>query len=406
MGPLTILRLALRALGRNRVRSFLTMLGVIIGVAAVIAMVSLGAGAQQQVQNEIASMGANILYVWPGSAKTRGMHTGAGSVQTLTAEDADAIQRECPAVKWVSPMVGTSVQVVFGNQNWGTRIDGANERFPEIRNWSIESGEFFTDTDVRTAARVAVLGHTVADNLFQGTPAEGQTIRVRNLPFRVAGVLSRKGQNQWGRDQDDTIIVPFTTVQRKLTSSPLWVNQIMISAMSARASYTAEQEISDLLRQRHKILPGRDDDFFVRNLSEMAEAAAATQQTMGLLLGSIAGVSLMVGGIGIMNIMLVSVAERTREIGIRMAVGARSRHVRLQFLSEALVLSTLGGMIGIGLGIGISWTMASGLGWPTLISSPAILISVLFSAAVGIFFGYYPASKAASLDPIEALRYE
>jgi putative ABC transport system permease protein len=406
MGAGTILKLALRALGRNRIRSILTMLGVIIGVAAVIAMVSLGAGAQQQVANEIASMGANILYVWPGSSKSMGMNRGAGSVQTLTSEDADAILKECPAVRWVSPMVGASVNVVYGNQNWSTRTDGASEQFPQIRNWPIESGAFFTEADVRTAARVAVLGHTVADNLFQGIDPEGQTIRVRNLPFRVVGVLSRKGQNQWGRDQDDTILVPYTTVQKKLSSTPLWVSQVMVSAVSSRAGYTAEQEISELLRQRHRIQPGREDDFFVRNLSEMAEAAEATQKTMGLLLGSIAGVSLIVGGIGIMNIMLVSVAERTREIGIRMAVGARSRHVRLQFLSEALVLSTLGGFIGIGLGILVSLLMASGLGWPTLISSPSIFVSVLFSAAVGIFFGYYPASKAASLDPIEALRYE
>src|SRR6266850_1753139 len=265
MGVGTILKLALRALGRNRVRSVLT----------------------------------------------------------LTAEDADAIRSECPAVRWVSPMVGATALVVFGNQNWSTRADGANERFTDIRNWPLESGAFFTEIDVRTAARVAVLGHTVADNLFQGVDPEGQTIRLRNLPFRVLGVLTRKGQNQWGRDQDDTIIVPYTTVQKKLSASPLWVNQIMVSAVSSRAGYTAEQEISELLRQRHKILPGREDDFFVRNLSDMAEAAEETQKTMGLLLGSIAGVSLIVGGIGIMNIMLVSVAERTREIGIRMAVGAR-----------------------------------------------------------------------------------
>ncbi|MBI3448748.1 MAG: ABC transporter permease [Acidobacteria bacterium] len=406
MGPGTILKLALRALGRNRVRSVLTMLGVIIGVAAVIAMVSLGAGAQAQVANEISSMGANILYVWPGSMKNMGMRMGAGSVQTLNAEDADAIQKECPAVRWVSPMVGSNVLVVYGNQNWSTRADGANEQFPDIRNWQVESGAFFTDTDVRTAARVAVLGHTVADHLFQGIDPEGQTIRVRNLPFRVLGVLSRKGQNQWGRDQDDTILVPYTTVQKKLSSSSLWVSQIMVSAVSSRAGYTAEQEIAELLRQRHRIAPGREDDFNVRNLSEMAEAAEATQKTMGLLLGSIAGVSLIVGGIGIMNIMLVSVAERTREIGIRMAVGARSRHVRLQFLSEALVLSTLGGLIGITLGILVSFSMAGGLGWPTLISKSSILVSVVFSAAVGVFFGYYPASKAAALDPIDALRYE
>jgi putative ABC transport system permease protein len=406
MGILTTLRVAVRALGRNRVRSGLTMLGVIIGVAAVIAMVSLGAGAQQQVASEIASMGANILYVWPGSMRTRGMHLGAGSVQTLTADDAEAVRNECPAVRWASPMVGASVNLVFGNQNWASRAEGVNEQFPQIRNWPVESGAFFAEPDVRTAARVAVLGRTVAENLFQGVDPEGQIIRVRNLPFRVLGVLARKGQNQWGRDQDDTIVVPYTTVQKKLSASSLWVNGIIVSAVSPRAGLTAERQIADLLRQRHKIQPGRDDDFFVRNMSEMAEAAEATQRTLGLLLGSIAGVSLLVGGIGIMNIMLVSVAERTREIGLRMAVGARARQVRLQFLSEALVLSTLGGAIGIGLGIGVSAAMAGGLGWPMLVSSSSILVSVVFSAGVGIFFGYYPAHKAASLDPIEALRYE
>ena len=406
MSILATLRVALRALGRNRVRSGLTMLGVIIGVAAVIAMVSLGAGAQRQVQREIESMGANILQVWPGSMRTGGFHHGAGSYQTLTAEDADAIQREVPAVKAATPTVGAGVMVVYGNSNWTTRAEGFNQHFPEIRNWTVQTGTFFTETDVRTAARVAVLGRTVADNLFHGADPEGQVIRVRNLPFRVVGVLSPKGQNQWGRDQDDTIIVPYTTVQKKLSSSLLWVNGIMISAVSPAASYTAEQQITELLRQRHRIQPGRDDDFSVRNLSEMAEAAAATQRTISTLLGSIAGVSLLVGGIGIMNIMLVSVAERTREIGIRMAVGARSRQVRLQFLSEALVLSTLGGLIGIALGVGISYGLASGFGWPVLISSSSILVAVGFSAGVGIFFGYYPASKAAALDPIEALRYE
>jgi putative ABC transport system permease protein len=354
----------------------------------------------------MANMGANILYVWPGSSKTMGMHRGAGSVQTLTAEDAEAIRLECPAVKWASPQVSAGVGVVFGNQNWSTRAEGSNEQFPDIRNWSVASGAYFTDTDVRTAARVVVLGRTVADNLFQGADPEGQIIRLRNLPFRVVGVLSKKGQNQWGRDQDDVVMVPYTTVQKKLSSQPLWVNGIIVSAASSRAGYAAEQQITDLLRQRHRILPGREDDFSVRNLSEMAEAAEATQKTVGLTLAIVAGVSLVVGGIGIMNIMLVSVAERTREIGLRMAVGARSRHVRLQFLSEALMLSTLGGMIGIGIGVASSMAMANGLGWPILISSTSILVSVIFSAAVGIFFGYYPAHKAASLDPIDALRYE
>jgi len=396
--------IALSALGRNRVRSILTMLGVIIGVASVIAMVSLGMGAQAQIQAEIASMGSNILYVRPGSIRTGGFR-GGGTTTTLTPEDVDAIVSECSAVKSATPSVGTGVSLVFGNLNWNTRAEGSNEDFPQIRNWPLSSGSFFTQVDVRTAARVAVLGQTVVDQLFAGVDPIGQTIRVGNLPFTVVGVLTPKGQNQWGRDQDDTIILPYTTVQRKLLAIN-YLQGAMISAVSPTATFVAEQQVTDLLRQRHKIGPGRDDDFFIRNLTDIAETAEQTQRTTSLLLGSIAAVSLVVGGIGIMNIMLVSVTERTREIGLRMAVGARAAQVKMQFLVEAVTLSTAGGLIGIIAGVGVSYLLVWQLNWPMRVSPTAVGASVLFAGAVGMIFGYYPAYKASSLDPIEALRYE
>jgi putative ABC transport system permease protein len=381
------------------------MLGVVIGVASVIAMVSLGQGAQSMVQAEIASMGSNILYVWPGSSKSMGMRGGAGSITTLVPEDIKAIQEECPAVRYASPTVNTGVALVFGNQNWNTRAEGANEMFPVIRNWTVSAGAFFSEADVKSAARVAVLGKTVADALFVGGDPIGQTIRVRNLPFQVVGVLKPKGQNQWGRDQDDTIVLPWTTLQRKMLAIS-HLHGAMVSALAPAATFAAEQQITDLLRQRHHITPDRDDDFFVRNLTDIAEAAQATQRTMATLLGSIAAVSLLVGGIGIMNIMLVSVSERTREIGLRMAVGARTGQVKLQFLLEAVVLSVTGGLLGILCGAGISLSMASLFHWPMQLSASAVLSSVLFAGAVGVIFGFYPAHKAATLDPIEALRYE
>ena len=398
-------RMAASALSRHRVRSLLTMLGVIIGVASVIAMVSLGQGAQAQVQAEIASMGSNILYVWPGSMRTMGMRGGAGTITTLTVDDIEAIEQECPAVKMISPTVGTSVPVVFGNQNWSTRSEGANEKFPLIRNWPLAKGSFFSDAEVRTGARVAVLGKTVADRLFPGIEPVGQTIRIRNLPFQVVGVLGPKGQNQWGRDQDDTMILPYTTVQRKLRAIT-YLDGAVISAVSPAATFTAQQQVTELLRQRHRITPDREDDFFVRNMTDIAEAAEQTQKTMATLLGSIAGVSLLVGGIGIMNIMLVSVTERTREIGLRVAVGARRGQVKLQFLLESIMLSTVGGLMGILAGVGISYLLAWQFNWPMLVSPSAIAVSVVFAGVVGMIFGYYPARKAAGLDPIEALRYE
>ncbi len=401
-----ILKISIKALNKNKVRSILTMLGIIIGVGAVIAMVSLGQGAQRQVQESIASMGTNSLRVMAGSMRTFGIHSGAGSINTLTPEDFDAMAAECPAVKLVSPNASTSAQVVFGNQNWGTRIDGYNQNLPDIRNWQVASGTFFTEGQVKNAARVAVLGQTVVDQLFGGSDPIGQTIRIKNLTFQVLGVLAKKGQTAWGQDQDDTVIVPYTTVMKKFLRGVLYVQSGSVGAVSARATYAAQEQISQLLRQRHRLGPFQDDDFTVRNLSEIADTADATNRIMTALLASIAAVSLLVGGIGIMNIMLVAVSERTREIGIRMAIGARPNHVRIQFLSESILLCIWGGILGLFAGLGGSIGMAKILGWPTLVSYNSVFISIFFSAAIGIFFGYYPAHKAAAMDPIEALRYE
>jgi putative ABC transport system permease protein len=402
MDFLNIIRVAFRALQRNKMRAALTMLGIIIGVSAVVAMVSIGQGAQAAVQAQIDSIGTNLLFVSAGAQNVGGVRSGTN---TLTVEDLEAIRREVPSVSMVTPTVNARGQLVSGNMNWNTSIQGVSEQYPEVRKWTVQSGEFFSDSDVRTAARVVVVGQTIADNLFPGADAVGQTIRVQNLPFRVIGVMAKKGQDQQGRDQDDVAFTPYTTVQKKILGSPR-LQVAYVSAVSPDATYTAEQQITDLLRQRHKLTPNEANDFTVRNMSDIAEAANETNNTMTILLACIAGVSLMMGGIGIMNIMLVSVTERTREIGIRMAIGARSSAVRSQFLIESVVLSLTGGLFGILLGVGVSLAIPAMLGWPTLISTMAIIGSVIFSAAVGIFFGYYPARKAAALDPIEALRYE
>ena len=401
-----ILRISLKALGRNKIRSVLTMLGIIIGVGAVIAMVSVGQGAQRQVQEEIAAMGTNTLMIWTGSMRSMGVRGGTGTSNTLTPEDFEAMLYECPAVKAVSPSASTGAQVVFGDQNWSSRVEGYNEQLPMLRNWRVVQGNFFDENHVKAAARVAVLGQTVVNQLFGGSDPIGQSIRIRNLPFRVLGVLDKKGFNAWGRDQDDTIMVPYTTVQKKFQGGVLYVQSGIVGAASARATYAAQEQITALLRQRHRLGTFQDDDFTVRNLSEIAEAADATNRIMSALLASIAAVSLLVGGIGIMNIMLVAVSERTREIGIRMAIGARPSHVRTQFLSESIVLCICGGILGLALGVASSVGISQFLGWPTLISPSSIFISIVFSGAIGIFFGYYPAHKAAALDPIEALRYE
>ena len=407
MTLLMIIRVAFRALIRNKMRAALTMLGIIIGVSAVIAMVSIGQGASASVQAQIESIGTNLLFLSAGAQNVGGVRSGTGDsgTNTLTVEDLEAVKREVPSVSMVSPAVNARSQLVAGNMNWNTSVQGVSEQYPEIRKWTVQSGTFFTDADVRTAGRVIVIGQTLADNLYPGTDAVGQTIRVMNLPFRVVGVMARKGQDQQGRDQDDIAFAPYTTVQKKVLGSPR-VQIAYVSAVSQDATYTAQQQITELLRQRHKLNASDGNDFTVRNMTDVADAANETSNTMTILLACIAGVSLLVGGIGIMNIMLVSVTERTREIGIRMAIGARSSAVRSQFLIESIVLSLTGGTIGIILGVVLSLAIPKLLGWPTLVSTMAIFGSVLFSAAVGIFFGYYPARKAAALDPIEALRYE
>jgi len=407
MNLLMIIRVAFRALVRNKMRAALTMLGIIIGVSAVIAMVSIGQGASASVQAQIESIGTNLLFVSAGAQNVGGVRSGTGDTgnQNLTVDDLEAIKREVPSVSMVTPSVNARSQLVAGNMNWNTNVTGVSEQYPDIRKWPIATGSFFTDADIRTAARVIVIGKTLADNLYPGADPIGQDIRVMNLPFRVVGVLAAKGQDQQGRDQDDVAFAPYTTVQKKILGRDR-IQISYVSAISQDATYTAQSQITDLLRQRHKLAANEPDDFTVRNMTDIAEAANETSKTMTILLACIAGVSLLVGGIGIMNIMLVSVTERTREIGIRMAIGARSSAVRSQFLIESIVLSLTGGAIGIVLGVVLSLAIPAFLGWPTLVSMMAIVGSVLFSAAVGIFFGYYPARKAASLDPIEALRYE
>jgi putative ABC transport system permease protein len=406
MDLVAIIRIAMRALARNKLRSSLTMLGIIIGVGAVIAMVSVGQGAQQQAQEQIAAMGSNMLFVSAGTITRGGMHMGWGATKTLIYDDMLAILRECTAVKAVAPGSQSSAQVVFGNDNWATNLNGTEPQYFDIRSWPFAEGTSFTQGDVELAANVAVIGETVRKNLFGATDPIGETIRINNLPFKVVGLLAPKGTSDaMGQDQDDIILVPITTLQKKITGQN-WLRWIMVSAVSRQASYAAQQQIAALLRDRHRIRSGQDDDFFVRNLADIADLADQQAQLFTVLLASIASISLIVGGIGIMNIMLVSVTERTREIGIRMAIGATEGDVQQQFLIEAVVLSLVGGAIGIVFGLGASYTITQTLEWPVLISPTAIVAAVIFSMAVGIFFGFYPARKAARLDPIEALRYE
>ena len=406
MDLMQIIRIAMRALARNKLRSSLTMLGIIIGVGAMIAMVSVGQGAQKQAEDQIAAMGSNMLFVSAGTVTRGGTRMGYGATKTLLYEDMQAILRECAAVKAAAPGSQSSAQVVFENDNWATQINGTEPQYFDIRTWPFAEGSSFSKDDVAMAANVAVIGETVRKNLFGATDPVGQTIRISNLPFRVVGVLMPKGTSAaMGQDQDDIILVPITTLQKKITGQN-WLRWIMVSATSRDASYTAQQQITALLRDRHRIRPGQDDDFFVRNLADMADLADQQARLFTILLASIASISLLVGGIGIMNIMLVSVTERTREIGIRMAIGATEGDVQQQFLIEAVVLSLLGGAVGILLGMTTSYLITQTLGWPVLVSPTAIVTAVVFSMAVGIFFGFYPARKAARLDPIEALRYE
>lgn len=398
----SIIKVALRALMRNTMRSILTALGIIIGVGAVIAMVSIGNGAKAQVEAQVASLGQNVITVFSGSMSSGGMRGGWGSSPTLTIEDAEAIEREVSGISGVSPEVRDRNQVLANGLNWNTSVNGESPDYPEIRSWKISSGAMFSDQDVRAVAKVAVIGKTVVDQLFPNSEPVGQTLRIRNIPFKILGVLDSKGFNLFGQDQDDTVLVPYTSHMKRLSRRSN-ISSILVQASSADVIEKVQKDITEVLTQRRK---GREPDFTVRNQVELAQTATATTQTMTLLLAAIASVSLLVGGIGIMNIMLVSVTERTREIGIRLAIGAHGSDVLMQFLIEATILSSLGGVIGILLGVGSSQLVSYLNGWPVLVSTASVVIAFVFSAAVGMFFGYYPARKAAQLDPIDALRYE
>src|SRR5512135_1746410 len=402
------MKVALRALTRNKMRTFLTALGIIIGVGAVIAMVSIGEGAKLGIQERFNSMGTNLLFVSPGNQNVRGVHSQAGSRTTLKEEDALAIAAQCDAVAAVSPSVNTRGQVVYGNKNANTSIYGTGAAYPEIRSWPVEFGNYFDDDMVKAAAKVCVIGSEVRKNLFEGEDPIGKVIRVKKIPFKVLGVLKSKGESGGFFNRDDMIAVPYTTAMRRLAGID-YINSADISAVSADKTAEAVRQITELLRDRHKIQTGTEDDFTVRNMADIAETASESMQIMTILLGSIASISLLVGGIGIMNIMLVSVTERIREIGIRMAVGARERDILLQFLAEAIVLSFLGGTIGVAFGYGASKFMGRipmFSSFKTVVSMGSVMLAFLFSALVGIFFGFYPAWKASKLDPIEALRYE
>jgi len=402
------LRISFRALKVNKMRSALTMLGIIIGVGAVIAMLAVGTGASKKIAEQISSMGSNLLIILPGATTAGGVRMGAGTQPTLTMGDAEAIQKDCSAVSDVAPILNGVAQVVYGHQNWATGVVGTTQGMLTVRDWPLATGRSFTEQDVKSATKVCLLGQTVVDNLFGDMDPLGQVIRIKKVPFTVIGVLAKKGQSPQGQDQDDTIYVTVTTAQKKLfgTSFPGMIRIMMVKAKSTEDLAPAEKQINELLRQRHHIGIKQENDFTVRNLTQIMEAAEQSTKVMTLLLGAIASVSLLVGGIGIMNIMLVSVTERTREIGIRMAIGAKTWDIRLQFIIEALTLSLIGGIVGIIVGVSGSKILSVLAGWSTVISPFSILLAFGFSGLVGIFFGFYPAYKASLLDPIDALRYE
>ncbi|MBI4838009.1 MAG: ABC transporter permease [Nitrospirae bacterium] len=402
------LKISFRALRVNKMRSALTMLGVIIGVGAVIAMLAVGTGASRQIEAQISSMGSNLIMVVPGATSAGGVRMGSGTQSTLTIGDAEAILKDCPAVSDIAPVVSGVAQVVYGNQNWSTGVTGTTPSMLNVRDWVLSAGRPFTEQDVKSATKVCLLGQTVVDNLFGGINPIGQMVRIKKIPFTVIGILKSKGQSALGQDQDDTVYVPVTTAQKKLfgAARPRMIRLIMVQAKSTEDLQSAEGQITELLRQRHRIGPKEENDFTVRNLTQMMQAAEQSTKVMTILLGAIASVSLLVGGIGIMNIMLVSVTERTREIGIRMAVGARTWDIRLQFIVEALTLSFTGGVIGIIAGITTARILSTLAEWTVLVTPASILLAFGFSGLVGIFFGFYPAYKASLLDPIDALRHE
>lgn len=403
-----LLKIAFISLLKNKLRTLLTMLGIIIGVGSVIAMLAVGTGSKENIQKQISSLGTNVIIIFPGSRMQGGARTDAGSSQRLTLNDAHAIAEKCLSVAAASPVIQQRVQAVAGPLNAPTSVMGVYPDYMTIRNLALESGEIFSASDDRSAAKVCLVGKTVVKNLFgENADGVGQTIRLNKTPFKIIGVLEPKGQNTFGQDQDDIVIAPFSTVRKRMTAATqTGLQQILASALDENSVNQASDEITELLRQRHKIRPGDDDDFSVRTQAEFASVMGSTTQTMSILLAAIAGISLLVGGIGIMNIMLVSVTERTREIGIRRAIGARKNDVLLQFLIESVVISLLGGIIGILLGFSISMIVNKIFNWPVSVTPDAVLLSFLFSISIGIFFGWYPSRKAANLNPIEALRYE
>jgi putative ABC transport system permease protein len=409
VNPLQTFRVALRAIWRNKMRSFLTTLGIIIGVSAVIAMMAIGAGAKAQVEAAFAAMGTNMLIILPGSSTSGGVSGGFGSQPTMTWDDLAAIREEVSTVKAAAPVLGSNQSIIGEELNWSTRVTGTTPEYFDIRNWPVDEGALFTDTDVEGGTKVVVLGQTVVLKLFgPNASAVGHTVRIGNIPFQIVGVASKKGQSAQGQDYDDAAFIPVTTFAQKISKglSKFLTGQIYVESTSADTTTKAMKDITDLLRQRHNIPPSSDDDFSIRNLAEIAGAQQQGTDTMTTLLASVAAVSLLVGGIGIMNIMLVSVTERTREIGVRMAIGAKPHNILLQFLIEALSLSLAGGLLGVAIGVGIAQWLAARFHWPMLIQPDVIVVSVAFSAFVGIVFGLYPARKASQLDPIDALRYE
>lgn len=406
MRIVNLIRIAARSLSKNKLRTFLTMLGIIIGVASVIAMLAIGEGSKQNIKASIASLGTNSIMIFPGAVNQGGVRMEAGSSANLKREDSEAILARCPLVEFVSPVVRTGAQIITGSQNWRTIVIGALTDYFSIRNLNVVSGTYFSSTDERAAAKVCLVGQTVSVNLFgEGSDPIGQVIRINRIPFKIIGLLEKKGQNTFGQDQDDIIIAPFSTVQKRMLSTTN-INQIIASAVSEEDVDGAKDEITMLLRERHKLAEDVEDDFTVRTQSDISNIFGSISKVLTILLGSIASISLLVGGIGIMNIMLVSVTERTKEIGIRLAVGAKSKDVLMQFMIEAMFISFVGGIIGVGLGTFVSVLVAKFGGWPVTVTIYSVALSFLFAAVIGVFFGWYPARKAARLNPIDALRYE
>ncbi len=401
-----LLKVALNALKRNKFRSFLTMLGIIIGVGSVIAMLAIGQGSKKNIQSSIASMGSNMLFVMPGNMRMGGVQQGNTSSKKLTLTDIAAIQKDCDAIAAISPEVRGSGQAVSGNKNWPTSINGGNEYYLEIHGWSVISGRNFTDREAKGSSKVCLVGRTVADELFgEGVDPTGESIRFKNVPFKIIGLLKEKGQSSFGDDQDNVIIAPYTTVQKRILAQT-YIQSISMSAKSAELSSTAEEEVENILRASHKLRDSQDNDFEIRSQEELATTMTSITNTLTVLLGAIAGISLLVGGIGIMNIMYVSVTERTREIGLRMSIGGRGADILLQFLIEAMLISIIGGLIGIVVGVAASRLVNIFFSWPVVVMPNSIVLAFVVCAVIGIFFGWYPARKASELDPIEALRYE